>query len=104
MSETTTKRRVPSARVIAAKLVCDMLESAVQGRLTTEQLTAMFTSPVNIKKRSKVVEQFNKMTKKFIDRHRNIVDKFHNPPARDPEKVKAASDRMRNARKGTSKE
>ena len=83
MSE--TKKKTPSARVIAAKWIIQQLDASVYAEsLEPAGLTALAGSRVNDKKSDKVCDYADKLAGKFLERMQKIVDKFESPPTKKP--------------------
>ncbi len=81
-----SKRRPPTPRVIAAMWVLQQLRTHGSQSLSPQELSSLTESKVNAVKVLKVLGHAGKLTGKFIERMRNIVDKYENPPPRDPDK------------------
>lgn len=74
------KKRTPSPRVIAAK----MLEHACEGAYfrSAGEMSEACETKVSEAKRDKVIQQIDKLTEAFTKRIKRIIDNFENPPPR----------------------
>lgn len=84
MSE--SKKRTPSPRVMAAKLLYECLEGPYFR--SPDDLTELFGTKVSDAKRTKVVAALDKLSDKFRERMRLIVRRFEQPPPRKPKEEK----------------
>lgn len=80
-------RRIPSPKVMAAKL----LEVALEGPYfrTADDLTALFGTKVSEAKREKVVAYLDALSRKFRARVRTLSSNYDRPP---PRRKKGQSD------------
>ena len=77
-----TKKKTPSARVIAAKWLLNQLDGDVQAEtLENSSLASLADTRVNDKKGESSRDQIGKIAGKFIERLEKIVCKFEAPPA-----------------------
>lgn len=76
MSEPTKK--TPSPKVIASYMIREMFANV--GNFTAENLASLVSSRVSEEKRTKVMDQFKKVTLKFKERIDRTIEKHEAPP------------------------
>lgn len=72
--------KTPSPKVIATKLLLKQLTEIDPLDVTPEALTELASSRVNEAKADKVMEQVEKITKKFVERLEKVMEKFEDTP------------------------
>ena len=80
------KRRLPSPRVMAAKILMDSLEGPFFR--SAEDLSNLFDTKVSDAKREKYIREVEKLCRRFRDRMAAIVRRFEQPPPRKPKETK----------------
>jgi hypothetical protein len=83
------RKRIPSARVIAAQWVLRQLDENVQSssELSAAAFAELAKSRVNEKKADKVRKQIDKLIGRLLGRLDNILDRFENPSPRKGKSV-----------------
>lgn len=71
------KKRTPSARVLAAKILLKQLGEPVK---PADELTQEHGTRINTDKRGKILDFHGRIAGKFIERLQNIVAKFEGKP------------------------
>jgi hypothetical protein len=74
------KKRTPSPRFIAAKLLRNIFEPAYFK--SASELSLLVESKISEEKREKVMVQLDKFTNKFSERIRRVLDLYEKPPPR----------------------
>lgn len=80
------KKKTPSPRVIAAKLLVNVCEGPYFR--SAGEMGEIADTKVSEEKREKVIQHLNKLTEKFQKQIKKIIANFENPP---PRKQKAAA-------------